>query len=199
MEQKLKSEITQHMIIDKAFALFYQNGFKSTSIDKIMEATQLTKGAFYHHFKDKKEIGLAVIGRKVQKRIYDGMISPLYAKGNELKILKSIFTNRIRSFTTQEKQSGCPANNLINEIGDTEKAYQLALRQIIDEWKAALISLIDRGKKAGSINRKTNNASVAVYLISAFEGVRGIRKLYNDDQILEEYLTAVENYIEQLV
>ena len=37
-----------------------------------------------------------------------------------------------------------------------------------------------------------------VFLISAFEGVRGIRKLYNNDVVLEDYLLAVERYIDLL-
>ncbi|WP_253256059.1 TetR/AcrR family transcriptional regulator [Formosa algae] len=54
MQQDLKSELTKQLIIDKAFTLFYENGFKTTSIDKIMKETTLSKGAFYHHYKSKK-------------------------------------------------------------------------------------------------------------------------------------------------
>ena len=77
MLQNEKSELTKQIILDKSFTLFYENGFKTTSVDKIMKATKLTKGAFYHHYKNKKELGLAVISLKVQQRVYKGMITPL--------------------------------------------------------------------------------------------------------------------------
>ena len=199
MKQKIKSEHTQQLIIAKASGLFYRKGFQATGIPEIMQTTQLSKGAFYHHFKNKNEVCLAVIAQSLQQRINDSMIRPLLNNDeNTIGILKDVFTSRLRSFNRSEKQSGCPVNNLINEIGDKEINCQSALRQIIEEWKAALTTLIEKGKQKGEISAGVNSTASATFLISAFEGIRGIRKLYNDDRILEDYLTAVQNYIEQL-
>ncbi|MBT4416338.1 MAG: TetR/AcrR family transcriptional regulator, partial [Flavobacteriaceae bacterium] len=52
MKQSLKSKATQNLIINKSFEMFYSNGFKSTNIPDIMRETSLSKGAFYHHFKN---------------------------------------------------------------------------------------------------------------------------------------------------
>lgn len=198
MEQQLKSELTKQLIIDTSFNLFYKQGFKTTSIVTIMKATNLTKGAFYHHFKNKKEIGLTVISNKLKQRIYNAMILPLHGTGNAIDILERAFTERLNSFTETEIKHGCPVNNLINEIGDTEEAYQLALRNIINEWKDALIHIIERGKNEGVIKKDVDSKATATYLISAFEGIRGIRKLYNDNTINKEYIIALSYYINQI-
>lgn len=198
MLQKQKSEFTKQLILDESYKLFYKDGFNATSVDKIMVKTQLTKGAFYHHYKNKKELGLAVIKLKIKKRVYDGMISPLYKSGNSIEILKQTFIDRIKSFPLEEKQSGCPMNNFINEIGDSEKIYQIALKNIIEEWKSALIHLIDRGKKEKSIHQTISSDSTAMYLISAFEGIRGIRKLYNNDEIFDQYTVGLSTFINQI-
>ncbi|MDO6493050.1 MULTISPECIES: TetR/AcrR family transcriptional regulator [unclassified Cellulophaga] len=198
MQQELKSEITKQLIIDKAFNLFYRDGFKTTSIDKIMKETTLSKGAFYHHYKNKKELGTAVISLKVKKRVVDGMIAPLLNSGNAFEILETVFINRLKSFPFIDKQNGCPMNNLINEIGNTEIAYQQALKSIIEEWKTALVNVIERGKNEKSINTNIDSTAVAIYLISAFEGIRGIRKLYNDDAILNEYIKGLKLYLNQI-
>jgi len=198
MQQELKSELTKQNIIQEAFKLFYENGFKSTSINEIMKATQLSKGAFYHHYKNKKTLGLEVIEQKVQKRVYDGMILPLEEAGNPIEILETTFLNRIKSFPFYDKQHGCPMNNLINEIGDYEVAYQLALQTIIENWKNSLVQLIERGKKEQLIHSHISSNAVAIYLISAFEGIRGIRKLYDNDLILDEYISGLSLYLNQL-
>lgn len=57
MLQNEKSELTKQIILDKSFTLFYENGFKTTSVDKIMKATKLTKGAFIIITKTKKNLG----------------------------------------------------------------------------------------------------------------------------------------------
>ncbi|WP_067147691.1 TetR/AcrR family transcriptional regulator [Pseudotamlana agarivorans] len=198
MQQELKSELTKQHIVHEAFKLFYENGYKATSINDVMKATKMTKGAFYHHYKNKQQLVLEVIQQKIQKRVHDGMIMPLFEPGHAIDILKDTFLNRIRSFPLYDKQNGCPMNNFINEIDHDEVGYQLALKSIIDKWKSALVTLIEKGKAEGTIKNDTPSESVAVYLISAFEGIRGIRKIYEDDVILDQYISGLELYINQL-
>ena len=198
MQQELKSEITKQHIVHEAYQLFYEKGFKSTSINEVMKAAKMSKGAFYHHYKSKQQLGIEVIELKIQKRVYEGMITPLLEEGNAMKILESTFLNRIKSFPAYDKKHGCPMNNFINEIGNEEKAYQSALKNIIEKWQQALVSLIERGKIQAEIKKDTPSEAVAMYLISAYEGIRGIRKLYDNDIVLDQYLTGLSKYLEQL-
>ncbi|WP_405570891.1 TetR/AcrR family transcriptional regulator [Winogradskyella sp. Asnod2-B02-A] len=198
MQQELKSEITKQHIVHEAFKLFYENGFKSTSINDVMKAAKMTKGAFYHHYKNKHQLGLEVIKLKIQKRVYDGMILPLNEPGNAMEILESTFLNRIKSFPIYDKKHGCPMNNFINEIGNYENSYQLALKNIVDKWKKALVIIIEKGKNENVIKKEISSEAVAIYLISAFEGIRGIRKLYDNDIILDQYIAGLSLYLNQL-
>jgi len=198
MRQELKSEHSRQVIVDQAFKLFYKQGFKMTSIDMIMRSTNLTKGAFYHHYRNKKELGLEVIAMRVRQRVYESMILPLFDSGDTLMILETIFLERLKSFSFYEKQHGCPLNNLINEIGNWETVYQKALKGVVEEWKSALVSLLERGKRENRIKDGISSKAMAVYLICGFEGIRGIRKLYEDDVILEEYLSGLAVFFDQL-
>ncbi|WP_312076739.1 TetR/AcrR family transcriptional regulator [Chryseobacterium sp.] len=56
-----KSEATRLNILQKAFELIYVKGYQTASVDEIIATTQVTKGAFYYHFKTKDEMGLAII------------------------------------------------------------------------------------------------------------------------------------------
>ncbi len=198
MQQEIKSVITKQHIVHEAFKLFYENGFKATSINDVMKATKMTKGAFYHHYKSKQQLGLEVIEQKIQQRVYNGMITPLEKPGNAIDILEQTFLNRIKSFPMYDKKNGCPMNNFINEIGSYEASYQIALKNIIENWKLALVNLINKGKEQGNIKNNIVSEAAAVYLISAFEGIRGIRKIYKDDVILDQYILGLSLYINQL-
>ncbi|GLB49003.1 TetR/AcrR family transcriptional regulator [Neptunitalea lumnitzerae] len=201
MKQDVKSEITKNLIVTKAFERFYQYGFNNTSIDTITSDLKLTKGAFYHHFKNKKELGATVIQQKIKDRILTGMIAPIYNHPDtpSKELLKLLFVERIQSFSSIEKNLGCPVNNFIHEIGNTDVLYQNALKNIIEEWQHALAELIEKGKFNKEIKQNINSNATALYLISTFEGVRGIRKLYNgNDIIINQYILALENYIDSL-
>ena len=47
-------------LIDSARALFQRDGYAATSTEALLSATGLTRGALYHHFRDKKDLFLAV-------------------------------------------------------------------------------------------------------------------------------------------
>ena len=199
MKQELKSKETQDLIINKSFELFYEKGYNATSIPDIMKETSLSKGAFYHHFKNKHEIGVKVIQVIIRKRIKEGFIAPLKnIEGNIPKLLLEVFTNRIKNYSEREKALGCPANNLVGEIGYTEQDFRVILKSLFEEWRKQLIKVIDIGKKRGEIKKDVNSSSVAISLICAFEGVRSIRKVYDDDIIFNEFLESMGNFIENL-
>ncbi|MFM8868422.1 MAG: TetR family transcriptional regulator [Ilumatobacteraceae bacterium] len=47
---------TRDQLIQRALELFEQNGYPRTSVEDIVDAAGLTKGAFYHHFQSKEEV-----------------------------------------------------------------------------------------------------------------------------------------------
>ena len=51
-----KSTDTKERILDTATNLFSTHGFSGTSIDDILTAVGITKGAFYHYFKSKEHL-----------------------------------------------------------------------------------------------------------------------------------------------
>ncbi len=52
---------TRDVIIDAAQHLLFKQGYSGTSLNEVMKATDLSKGAFFHHFKSKEELAYAVL------------------------------------------------------------------------------------------------------------------------------------------
>lgn len=197
MKQQEKSESTRQLLIDAAYILFYTNGLQKTSIDNITTKVNLSRGAFYHHFKDKKELILAVIKTKVHSRIYDTMISPLYREGDPVLLLRDTFSKRLKSFTKNEKELGCPLNKFITEL-NSYKQYNTALMNTINEWEKAIKDILIRAKKEQKISFDTNVSATALFLISAYEGIRTIRKIDENDTKLNEFIEIIIKYIMSL-
>lgn len=59
--RKVELEKTRQAILTVASELFMSKGFKHTSTREIAEQVQITQPNLYHHFKNKKELYLAVI------------------------------------------------------------------------------------------------------------------------------------------
>lgn len=58
---------TRSRIINAARGLFSSHGYSGTSLDDILTAAGITKGAFYHYFKSKEEICLALLDQAVDE------------------------------------------------------------------------------------------------------------------------------------
>ncbi|AJE85305.1 MULTISPECIES: TetR/AcrR family transcriptional regulator [Streptomyces] len=62
--QQERSSTTTHQLLAAARKLFARDGYTPTSLDAICEAAEVTKGAFYHHFKNKEQLFRAVYERE---------------------------------------------------------------------------------------------------------------------------------------
>lgn len=58
-----KGENTRGRILAEAEKLILAKGYAGTTVDDILAATGLTKGAFFHHFKSKGDLARAVLER----------------------------------------------------------------------------------------------------------------------------------------
>jgi len=70
---------TRAAILTAAFEEIYANGFHASSIEAILERTNLTKGALFHQFASKLELGYAVVDEVVSPMSLARWVTPLSA------------------------------------------------------------------------------------------------------------------------
>jgi len=56
-----RAEATRRALIASARSLFGEKGFAATSVDEVVRHAGVTKGALYHHFRDKDDLYRAVV------------------------------------------------------------------------------------------------------------------------------------------
>ena len=66
MARNKHPEQTLEKIVVTAARLFVEKGYEQTSVQDILDATGLSKGGLYHHFKSKEQILDAVMQRRIQ-------------------------------------------------------------------------------------------------------------------------------------
>lgn len=60
---------TRERLLDAAQGLIFDHGFSATSVDRVIARAGVTKGAFFHHFRSKAELGRAVIQRHAEREM----------------------------------------------------------------------------------------------------------------------------------
>jgi len=86
-------EARKNELLDAAQALFYQNGYESTSVANIIDSVGIAKGTFYHYFKSKTDILDQIVERQI--RMIDQEIERVLDEIEENAIveLNNIFQN----------------------------------------------------------------------------------------------------------
>src|SRR6266481_2786658 len=62
-----QSQATRAALIKTARKLFARNGYADTDVETVARRTRVTRGALYHHFKDKQDLFSAVFDLEEQK------------------------------------------------------------------------------------------------------------------------------------
>ncbi len=193
-----KAERTRQNILAKAFDLIYENGYQATSIDRIVDTTEVTKGAFYYHFSNKEEMGIAVINEIIFPRIKEGLITPLV---NYEKPVEGIYQT-IRTFMMNisdiQLKNGCPTNNMIQEMAPLNDRFKKALFSIMQRWESALVEQLKQAADDQQVGGDQNLHEVAKFIIASYEGARNMGKLHRSRAYYQAYLRQLKAYLHQL-
>ncbi len=200
MTQEIKRKLTRQVLIDKGYELINMYGYHATSIDRIINEVDLTKGAFYYHFESKHHFVEAIIQERIEKEIHSEFIEPINKRGNPMYILADLLQDKLINDKSLQQNLGSPLSNFIVELSFEENEYDLItqLREIIDQWKIALINLLHRGIQDGYLDRHINTESVAEFIINSLEGVRTLKRTTNDKAMYFNYMEQFKNYLDTL-
>lgn len=193
-----KASTTRQTILQKAFELIYVNGYQATSIDVIIATTQVTKGAFYYHFKNKDEMGLAVINEVMLPSMSDAFVQPLLHSKDPVKDIYAMMKGLLLENEFLQVAYGCPASNLTQEMSPLNNAFSEALANLINQWQQLLEQSIINGKKAGNIRKKVDEQQVACFVMSGYWGIRNFGKLTHSSDCYKVYLKELKQYLKSL-
>ncbi|WP_207512892.1 TetR/AcrR family transcriptional regulator [Longitalea luteola] len=193
-----KAEATRLGILQKAFELIYVKGYQTTSIDDILATTQVTKGAFYYHFRNKDEMGIAIINELLKPSFATAFIKPLQSEGDPVKIIYDMMYAILMKNQFLKVEYGCPAANFTQEMAPWHSDFTRVLNELSEEWKSAIVHCIRNGKKAGSIRADVKAEQVAVFIMSGYWGIRNMGKLNNSSAVYLVYLKQLKDYLNSL-
>ncbi len=193
-----KAEATRLTILQKAFELIYEKGYQTTSIDDILATTQVTKGAFYYHFKNKDEMGMAIINELLRPTLTNSFIEPLQNDKNPIETIYNLIHHLLIENDFLKVQHGCPVANFTQEMTPWNEDFSNVLNEMTQQWIKAMTTSIVKGKKKGIIRNEVNAKQVTMFVMSGYWGIRNFGKLENNKKSYRPYLKELKNYLNSL-
>ncbi|MGB5273785.1 MAG: TetR/AcrR family transcriptional regulator [Flavobacteriaceae bacterium] len=172
MNQNLKRMATMHKMQVTGLHLIYSKGYYNTSVDDILKELSLSKGAFYYHFDSKEDFFIQIIENLLVRKVYSMLIQPIEGHDQTLTMISDCFEDALETAVHNELDYGFVLSNFMNEFNGRNENIMKHLNEILKVWEVNLVSAIQRGKFNGHIDRHVDAEGVAIYLMSAYIGIR---------------------------
>jgi TetR/AcrR family transcriptional regulator, transcriptional repressor for nem operon len=189
-------ERTRERLLEAAFREIHRSGFQSASIDAILAATNVTKGALYHHFDSKEALGYAVVEEKIAKFTRDRWLRPMLSEGQPIDILIGLV--RRLPARSQDVRAGCPLLLLSQEMSPLDEQFRKRLERIFLDWQEGIAALLRKGKSEGTVRRDLNPAETAGFLIAAVEGYSSLAKNAQDAKVWKVGIRNIVGWLKSL-
>jgi AcrR family transcriptional regulator len=188
-------ERTRARILDAAFWEIYRNGFQGVSIDQIIKKTDLTKGAFFHYFPTKNDLGYAIVDELFSEILMDRWIRPLAAYQNPLKGILARFKKLTVGSPDLDIVRGCPVNNLAQEMSGVDPVFREKLQAVMGLWVDETEKYLKKAKKEGHLKKKVNTRQLAEFIVALQEGAYGMAKALNDRNLFQSLYNSLRDHL----
>ena len=186
-------------IVDAAFREFYTHGFQGGSVNRIIEAAETTKGAFFHHFESKNEMGHAVIDEVIGPLMKKRWLAPIEGSIDVIADLQTVVRELIQTdIKSGSYLKGCPLNNLAQEMSPLDENFRKRLDGTYTLWRESLAAALTRGIKLGKIRKKLDPRSTAVFIVAAQMGIWGSAKNSRSAELMQQAGGALCGYLDSL-
>jgi TetR/AcrR family transcriptional regulator, transcriptional repressor for nem operon len=187
-------ERTREILLQAAFREVLKSGFESASLDTILAATGVTKGALYYHFGNKKALGYAIVEEIIATSTREKWLRPLEGAAEPIDTLISIV--QATSLRLAVVRGGCPLNNLAQEMSQRDERFRKYLAKVFYDWQEGIATALRRGQSQGRVRRDLNAREAASFLIATYEGYVTLAKNSQDPKVLKMGITNIVGWLE---
>jgi TetR/AcrR family transcriptional repressor of nem operon len=189
-------ERTRERLLQAAAREIYRSGFQSASLDGILASAGVTKGALYHHFKNKEALGYAVVEEIISPGVRGTWVQPFQNVKDPIDAL----IRAVRGIRVQPKDvcGGCELNNLAQEMSPLDAGFRKRLETIFDAWRDAVASILREGQAHGSVRRDVEPNDAAGLLIAMVEGYGSLAKNAQDPKVMKAGIRNIVSWLQSL-
>ena len=189
---------TRQRIIEKSLQLFSVKGYFNTSISDILQATDLTKGGLYGHFRSKEEVWYAVYEqaaftwRKIVFREIQNISDPI-------EKIERLIENHLKDYIGGNVfEGGCFFLNSMLELTGQSNAMCSRVSSGYTRFLELFRSWLKEADEMGMLKKDLNFDEVSTFLLVALNGAAALYTPRKDHGILTQTINQIRSFMGQL-
>jgi TetR/AcrR family transcriptional repressor of nem operon len=193
---------TRDRILDAAQQLVLERGFAATSIDAVLTQAPASKGAFFHHFPSKDDLGRALVERyaAADVRMLDELIAATEAESDDPAAQLIALVGRFEEVAEElaPTSPGCLFVSFIYESRLAVDGHDDVIAATILHYRTRLLEKLEAAARAHPPAVDVDLPSLADQLFSTFEGGFILARALDDPGHLRAQLAHQRHYLELL-
>jgi TetR/AcrR family transcriptional repressor of nem operon len=197
-----KGTATREKILNTAQAMVLERGFSGMSVDSMIEALGMTKGAFFHHFKNKNELAVDLIERyaAMDLQFFDECQVRADKLSNDplqrVLIIIGLYEESFAKLT--DPYPGCLLASYIYELHHFDKSIVNSINEVFLKWRSVLTHRFEKISRRYPPKGEVNYPALADEFTVIIEGAFIMSKSLHEPQIVADQLQHYKRYIELL-
>lgn len=189
---------TRDQILTTAFKLFFEKGFKEVTMNELVKATGLSKGAFYHYFSSKQELYNVTLDTYIGSYLQNFSLD-FDEKLSLRENLKQLFS-RFAYITTElketlhKKEFGMANYLLFLQEAMKKEEFKEKLAEYNTSFFEEFSIWVDIAKRRNEIDKNIDSTVLAKHLASL---MKGMTVLYSFGQGMEPLGETFNQIIDQ--
>ncbi len=185
-------------LLDAAMQLIRQKGYAATTVDDICAAAGVTKGSFFHHFKNKDELGIEATGQweTMTEAVfgaapYRSLLDPRDRVLGYVDFRATMLEWDVQTFT-------CLLGTMVQEVYTTHPELRAACNEHMSNHTAKLIDDVEAAKRLYAPDAPWSAQSLAYYIQSVLQGSFIFAKAKLSAEVAIDSLGHLKRHLETL-
>lgn len=165
-------EFVYEDVIENAMQQFWKEGFVASSVQKLLDATQINRGTMYNSFGEKEAFFRTCVERynaMLQEIIADTLGRSDLAPGNAIATFFSAVTSGVPA---QQRQYGCLLVNSLCESINWDESLQKLVKDSIAVIRKALLQRTRQLEKSRALAKGANAELAADLLMGLYQAIK---------------------------
>ena len=196
MKRTRQPELKRQKLIEATIRLILKRGYNATTVDDICAEAKITKGSFFHHFKNKEEIGQAAV------KAWGEFGQSIYAEawkqpGEPLEEIHRLF-NIMEGITRRPEPCVCVVGMMAQEMSIENPEFREACARELEVWTEMFRSRLQTAQKQLKPAVKFDPDQVAWFLNSIWQGSILIGKARQSAKMISSNIKLARVYVDSL-
>ena len=179
--------------LEAAMQVFWQRGYRNTSMRDLLAAMQIGQSSFYETFGNKRELYLRSLDR-FHAFAQSGPVMALEVESDIPGAVRSFFEGMVEAMTG-DNPVGCFFGNASVENSGADADVSRFCRAGFDFIRGRFEQALGHARELGEIRRDQDPAALASFFVSTFYGLQVLAKSGIDRSVLEDTIEVALNRI----